>query len=341
MSELRQNLATKEWYVLATERAKRPEDFAHAKPKREKAAKVDTCPFCPGNEAMTPPATLEIPGASGWQVRAVPNKFSAFSPVGSRQRHVSGIYRVMSGVGIHEVIVETPRHDLTTALLPISEIEAIIEAYRSRYIQVSMDPRVEHIIIFKNHGESAGTSLEHPHSQLIATPLVPTHIRCRLEEAQRYHDDMGQCVFCVMIAEERKASVRMVYEDDFFVAFAPFASGGPFEIWILPKRHHASFGDISDQEVQALALTLKDVLGRIYHGLCDPDFNYVVRSVPKDQRQAPCFHWYIKFMPKLTRVAGFELGTGMFVNVTLPEENAKFLRAVKLPDTASRMAVPC
>ncbi|MBM4047082.1 MAG: galactose-1-phosphate uridylyltransferase [Planctomycetes bacterium] len=341
MSELRQNIATKEWYVLATERAKRPEDFVAAKPKREKVAKSDKCPFCPGNEAMTPPATLELPGASGWQVRAVPNKFSAFSPVGSRERHAKGIYRSMSGVGIHEVIIETPRHDLTIALLPVSDVETVVEAYRSRYLQVSQDPRVEHIILFKNHGESAGCSLEHPHSQLIATPLVPTHIRYRLEEARHFHDDTGQCVFCVMVKEERKARERMVYEDDLFVAFAPYASGGPFEVWILPKRHQASFGDISDEEVESLALTLKDVLARMYHGLSDPDFNYVIRSVPKDERHVKCFHWYIKLMPKLARVAGFELGTGMFVNVTLPEANAKFLREVKLPSQATTTALPC
>jgi len=332
MSELRQNLATKEWYVIATERAKRPHDFTKGKKKHQVLPeRVDSCPFCPGNEHMTPPATLVFEDDSGWQVRVVGNKFSVFSPEGTTERRVNGIHRSMTGVGIHEVIIERPEHNTIIPQLSDAQMELVMRAYRSRYRALIKDPRVEMIILFKNYGEGAGCSLAHPHSQIIAMPIVPTHIRYRIEEPRRYYDDFGCCVFCHMAKIEKSEGTRMVSENQHFVAFCPYACGAPYEVWIIPKRHISSFGNTNDEELGSLGKILKDVISRIYYGLSDPDYNYVIRSVPKDEGDALALHWYIKIMPRLTKQAGFELGSGMYVNVTLPEENAKFLRELKLP----------
>ena len=331
MSELRQNLATKEWYVIATERARRPEEFKHKKPPRLAKAFEPNCPFCPGNEKMTPPAEEVIKVGGAWSIRVVPNKFSVFRREGSRERRLNGIYREMEGVGIHEVIVETPLHNQVIPSMSLKQTERIVKVYRDRYISTLKDDRIELVIIFKNYGAAAGTSLEHPHSQLIATPLVPTHIRYRMEEARKYSDESGRCVFCDTVQAEREDARRMVAENRDFVAFVPFASGSPFEVWIMPKRHHACFCEIRNSELRPFASILQEVLARWYWGLDDPDFNFVIRSTPNDERHSNAFHWYVKMMPKLVSVAGFELGTGMYVNTTLPEENAEYLRAVKIP----------
>ncbi|OIN98067.1 galactose-1-phosphate uridylyltransferase [Candidatus Desantisbacteria bacterium CG1_02_38_46] len=331
MSELRQNLATKEWVIIATERAKRPEEFKSRKEKKELPAFNPACPFCPGNESNTPGETLRISDDGGWKVRSFPNKFAALSKEGERRRKIEGIERWLNGVGIHEVIAETPLHNLTTALLPVENIELILGAYRARYLDILNDPRIELIIIFKNHGEAAGTSLEHPHSQLIATPVVPTQVRNRLEDAMRYFDDTGECVYCKMMAEEIKAKERILIETEHFISFVLYAALSPFHTWILPKRHTSSFGDITDEEIKDMAGILKNVLARFYYGLDDPNFNYVIRSAPTGGGVKEYFHWYLSIVPRLTKTAGFELGSGMFINISMPEDNAKFLREVRIP----------
>jgi len=336
MSELRQNLATKEWYVIATERAKRPHNFTKGKKKFQLLPeRVESCPFCPGNEHMTPPATLVYEDDSSWQVRVVGNKYSAFSPEGTRERKVNGIYRSMAGVGIHEVLIERPEHNKIIPMLSDDEIGLVMHAYHSRYQALIKDPRVEMIIIFKNYGEGAGCSLAHPHSQLIAMPLAPTHIRYRIEEARRHYDDIGRCVFCHMIEMEQTEGTRMVQENEHFVAFCPYACGAPYEVWIMPKRHISSFRSTNDEELHALGHILRDIVSRIHYGLSDPDYNYVIRSVPKDEGDASALHWYIKVMPRLAKQAGFELGSGMYVNVTLPEDNARFLRELEIPPSTN------
>jgi len=340
MSELRQNLVTKEWYVIATERARRPEDFIRTRPRRPDKPFVGNCPFCPGNESETPPALQEVRVGGCWSLRVVPNKYSAFSSDGTCKRRFEGLYREMSGVGIHEVIIETPIHNQPIPLMPARQVERIVKVYRDRYREALRDDRMELVIIFKNYGPSAGCSLEHPHSQLIATPLVPTHIRYRTEEARKYYDDNGLCVFCEMIRQEEEEGSRMVSTNKDFVAFVPYASGAPFEMWIMPRRHHASYSEITSTQLKNFASILQDVLSRLYYGLKDPDYNFVIRSTPKDEIHSAAFHWYLKLLPKLAEPAGFELGTGMYVNTTLPEENAEFLRNITLPQRrACRKAV--
>jgi UDPglucose--hexose-1-phosphate uridylyltransferase len=332
MSELRQNLISRDWVIIATERAKRPDQFVKSdKDKKELPVYQPNCPFCPGNEKQAPPETYRVGDDKSWRVRVVPNKFAALAPEGEKIRKLEGIQRSMSGVGYHEVIVEHQKHNITTALLSVKEVEDIIKAYKERYKAVKQDKRVESIIIFKNHGEAAGTSLEHPHSQLVATPVVPTQIRQRMEEAIRYFDDTGECVFCHTLRDELKTKERIVMETEHFAAFIPYAALSPFHIWIQPRRHSSCFDDITDNEMADMAKILKTILAKLYHGLNNPDFNYTIRSIQTKLCQTEYFHWYISIIPRLSKAAGFELGSGMFISTALPEACAKFLREVKTP----------
>ena len=332
MPELRQNPLNKEWVIIATERARRPQELARKLDDRKPLpAYSETCPFCPGNEDMAPPLTMQIVREGSWQVRVVPNKFAALSSDGEVHRRSEGLKRSVSGVGVHEVIVETPDHSKTTALLNNDDVELILECYHERYLTISRDARVDLITIFKNHGAVAGSSLEHPHSQLIATPIISPEIRRRMEDAMRFYDDEGRCLFCKVMEEELSDGIRIVEESASFVAFIPYASLSPFAMWIFPRRHMASFGQIHPEEIADLAGLLRSVLARLYYGLGNPDFNYVIRSAPSENRYSRYYHWYISLIPRLTRVAGFELGSGMYINVTLPEANAEFLRSLTLP----------
>jgi len=331
MPELRHNVITKEWVIIATERAKRPEEFAK-KNKEKKAIPtfVATCPFCPGNEKMTPPETYVVPDTTGWKVRVTPNKFAALSYEGTRERFVQGIRRTISGVGIHEVMVETPDHSKTTALLRDSEVETIIQVYLNRFNFASADSRVEQVTLFKNHGEAAGTSLEHPHSQLIATPVITAQVRDRLINSLHHFDEFGECLFCHLMDVELKEGTRVVYETRHFVSMVQYAALSPFSMIIMPRRHMACFPEINDAEAADLGHNLRVTLAKLYYGLDNPDFNYVVRTAPAEYKGVKYYHWYVSIIPRLTKLAGFELGSGMFINVSLPEENARFLREVKV-----------
>ena len=338
MPELRQNLITRDWVIMATERASRPDQFVRQK---KESVPLPTyhieCPFCPGNEHLALPELARLGEKGMWKVRAVPNKYPALSVVGERIRNVNGLNRSMSGVGYHEVIIEHPRHDLTTALLSVEDVAAIVTMYRMRYASIRTDPRVEAIVIFKNHGESAGTSVQHPHSQIAATPIVPTQIRTRMDESIRFLDDNGECLFCRTLQEELASGERVIVEGKHFVAFHPYAALSPFHTWIYPRRHMSSFDQISDEEITDLAFTLRTFLAKLYFGLGNPDYNYSIRSIPTDDRNVEYFHWYLAIVPRVTKTAGFEIGTGMFINTALPEESAKFLRHVTIPDAVDSM----
>lgn len=329
MTELRQNLITRDWVIIATERARRPDQFASSQPTEGTIPDYrQDCPFCLGNEHLTGPECFRLNDERGWRVRAVLNKFPALSGEGERVRKIDGLYHSLSGVGFHEVIIEHPRHDLTTALMDVGDIANILKVYRQRYEAIRHDPRIETIIIFKNHGKAAGTSLEHPHSQLAATPIVPSQLRVRTQEAIRYFDDTGECIFCRMLQDELAVYERVIVEKEHFVAFIPYAALSPFHIWIFPRRHSSSFDEITDVEIVDLAETLKSVLSQLYYGLNNPDYNYTIRSIPTAEERTTYFHWYIAIVPKTTVTAGFELGTGMYINTAVPEESARFLRSI-------------
>jgi UDPglucose--hexose-1-phosphate uridylyltransferase len=331
MPELRQNIITREWVIIATERARRPDEFIRPKKAVDHIPAFEPgCAFCPGNESMSAVETYRVADRDGWQVRVVENKFPALSREGDRVRRIDGVYRSMSGVGFHEVVVEHRRHDLSPALYSVEDLSRILVAYKERYRQIRKDTRVEAIIIFKNHGESAGTSLAHPHSQIAATPIVPTQVRHRLDEAIRFFDETGECVFCTTLRRELADRIRIVASTDSFVAFIPFAALSPFHLWIFPVRHCSSFDEIEEYEITDLAVTLRTVLGKLYYGLNDPDYNFSIRSIPAREGEREYFHWYLTVIPRIVRTAGFEIGSGMYINTSLPEESARFLRGVQI-----------
>jgi UDPglucose--hexose-1-phosphate uridylyltransferase len=329
MSEIRQDPTTEEWVIIARERAKRPSDFIHALPKRELPDFSPSCPFCPGNESMTPHETLlyRQQDGNGWQVRAFTNKFAALNPDGKTSRNIKDdFFTEMSGVGVHEVIVETPLHNKSLALAAEGVVLSVLNAYQERYRKLSQQPFAKLVIIFKNHGSAAGTSLEHSHSQLVVTPVVPKHIRTRHEVAIRYYDNHGRCLYSDLMEHELKSGRRIVIETGEYLAFHPFASQRPFETWILPKKHKASFGNTSREDLGNLSHVLRLILLKLYRGLNDPDFNYVIDTAPVGDENEPYYMWHMRIIPRLTELAGFEIGSGMYINTAVPEETAKFMR---------------
>jgi len=337
MPEIRLNPTTKEWVIIATERAKRPKDFAKGKTKAPAPPPHDdSCPFCPGNEAQTPGEVFAIrePGAEHdpqrWLVRVTPNKFPALA-CGGTAEHVGRVcdngYLRMPGLGQHEVVIESPEHDKTLATLDDDQVERVVRAYRRRYVELDAMASNELILIFRNQGEKAGTSLIHPHSQIIALPVVPVHIRNRLYTAQRYYDEQGTCVYCDMIKAESKSQKRIVMSNGDFIALVPYAATVPYETWILPVKHQASFGAVDNAECEGAGHALKEVLGKMHRLLDNPDYNFSIQTAPHYSASEPHYHWHVEILPRLTTPAGFEIGTHMYINVTLPERAAEDLRA--------------
>lgn len=331
MPEIRQNIITGEWVVISTERAKRPSQFARPLPDASAIPVHDSnCPFCPGNEALSPGDILRHPLSGTWEQRIISNKFPALTNVGSAQRTINGIYRSMEATGAHEVLIEHPRHDLILNKMSIHEISDIFRMYRDRYRQIRHQQYIESIIIFRNHGLRAGASLVHPHSQIVATPVTPFQVRMRMELAIRYYDDHGECLFCRTLHDELVDGRRIITDTEHFTAFIPYAALSPFHIWIFPKRHVSSFDDINSNEMSDIAVNLKATLGRLYTALGNPDYNFTIRSSPVRDSRSEYFHWYLAIVPRLNTAAGFELGSGMFISSALPEESAAFLRSVEI-----------
>lgn len=238
----------------------------------------------------------------------------------------------MNGVGRHEIIVETPRHHKCLSELSYTEVEKVIMAYKDRCIAIKEDPKIKHILIFKNYGKEAGASLEHSHSQLIATPVVPKRVETEIIGARNYYKFRDRCVFCDIVTQELADGKRIIEENEDFVAFAFFAGRFPYETWILPKNHNARFEEISKKENKSLAIILKNTLDRIKAALGDPNYNYVIHTLPLEKGNEENYHWHIEIMPKLTRVAGFEWGSGFYINPVLPEDAAKVLRGINLEE---------
>lgn len=329
MPELRKDPVLGRWIIIATERAKRPSDFG-MEPQEKSNEKL--CPFCVGNENKTPPEVLAYrepetkPNTKGWWLRVVPNKFPALEVEGDLSRTGEGMYDKMNGIGAHEIIIENPDHYKTLPELERKNVEDVIWAYRDRTVDLKRDSRFEYILIFKNQGSAAGASLTHSHSQLIALPIVPKRVKEEMVGAQHYYENKERCVFCDVIRQETKSVSRIITENEDFVVFAPFASRFPFETWIIPKKHDSSFEDIQKHEVIHLACCLKGILTRMNKVLNFAPYNYMLHNSPLNTSHLPYYHWHIEVMPILTRVAGFEWGTGFYINPTPPEEAAKFLR---------------
>ncbi len=327
MPELRKDYVTDTWVVFSPARAKRPSDF-HT-PTRSTDRSM--CPFCPGHEAMTPPEILAYrkdgqANGPGWWIRCVPNAFPALQIEGELNRRVTQLFHSMNGVGAHEVIVETTDHDGHFADFTDFQMQEVITAYKHRYVDLTRDKRFKYILIFKNRGERAGASISHPHSQLIATPIVPRHILEEESALQRHYEASGgSCLYCEIVETEIEEKRRVLSENQSFVSISPYAARFPFEMWILPKAHEMAFEDLTDAERTPLARMMKDVIGRLDRVLEDPPFNYYVHTSPCERKERR-FHWHIEITPRLTEVAGFERGTGFYINPVMPEDAAAILR---------------
>lgn len=343
MSELRHDPLSKRWVIIATERSRRPEDYGLVP---ESVPDPKFCPFCAGHEDKTPHEILALrppgsaPNGPGWSVRVIPNKYPALAIEGVLERKGVGLYDRMRGIGAHEVVVESPSHTLHMADMEQAALEGVLGVCQDRVRDLMRDPRFKYVLLFKNHGASAGASLPHPHLQLIATPVTPRAIAVELESARDHYHLKERCMFCDLVEQELRDKERIVTQDDDHVVMAPYASRFPFELMVIPRRHRHSFVEEPKPALAALARTLKDTMGRLKSVLNDPPFNFVFHTAPNTETLVrrreywdtlPVdWHWHIEILPRLTRVAGFEWGSGFYINPTSPEDAASFLRDAAL-----------
>lgn len=332
MPQLRKDPVVGRWVIISTERAKRP---IHREP-RKNSSPAGPCPFCQGNEEMTPPEIMAYrpdgsrPNTPGWSLRVVPNKYPALMIEGELDRRGEGVYDLMNGVGAHEVIIETPTHESNVGELSEKQFEDVIWACRDRVLDLRKDKRFRYVLIFKNQGSEAGATMEHTHTQLIALPIVPSNVIDELVGANEYYKYKERCIYCDTLRQEIEDQARVVSENDNFVVICPFASRFPFETWILPKKHSPYFEHATKQEYVDLSRSLRETLIRLNRALNDPPFNYIIHSNPLEERENGCYHWHIEIMPKLTQVAGFEWGSGFYINPVTPEESTRSLREIGL-----------
>lgn len=334
MSILRFDQTVSDWVIFAPSRAQRPHEFrGHGRDSKADLDESNGCPFCPGNEALTPPEIYaeraHQSASSAWLVRVVPNKFPALRIEEDARRHEEGNgLRSMDGCGAHEIIVESPHHGALLAEQPVEQIQRILGAAQLRWQDLMRDSRFQTVTVFKNHGAGAGTSMRHPHWQLIATPVVPRLLRVMQSVANDYFDLTGASLYRVMLQDELARGTRIAAANEHFVALLPYASHLPFETWIFPRRHQSSFAALEAGRIPPLAETLKTVLLKLLNGLDNPDFNLSIASAARGAESDQCFSWHIRITPRLTTPAGFELGSGMSINPVLPEDAAEYLQSV-------------
>lgn len=337
-NELRKDYLLDRWVAIATERGRRPTDFAK---QQKEQGKAGVCPLDPGNEHMTPPASLVYLKSDGgirrdrdqdsfrhknWLIRCIPNLYPAFSPLAEKNSLVqimkSG--NLALAVGHHEVIVESPNHEEHPANAEIQQLTYVIDAYIDRFREFSEKPYVKYVQIFRNHGHEAGASLSHAHSQIIATPFIPAIVNEELEASRKFWEQNKKCVFCDILEKESEGPRRII-ENSSFVAFAPYASINPMEFWIIPKRHDATLLNLSQNERKTFAETLKTCLKALKDLVNDPPYNYGFHlAINKDADDY--YHWHLEVYPKLAIWAGFEKSTGMYINTITPETAAESLR---------------
>ena len=341
MSRLRKDPVVGRWIIISNERPKAPQDYHTEEPEDD--VTPAECPFCGGNESKTPHEIASFrtekskPDFTGWWVRVIPSKFPVLHVEGSLEREGSGIYDWMNGVGAHEIIVETPEHAQRLEELPESQVEKVLWAYRDRILDLERDERLRYVMILKNQGIAAGSALNHTHSQIIATPVIPKRVKEKLDGAKSYYDYKERCVFCDMVRQELAEASRVVEESRHFVVFTPFAARFPFETWIYPKKHSCAYADITKEEMMDFSRTLKGALSRLSKTLDNAPYNYILYTAPNRVPRrghwhtlSEDFHWHLEIMPRLMRVAGFEWGSGFYINPTPPEDAARFLRETVL-----------
>jgi UDPglucose--hexose-1-phosphate uridylyltransferase len=341
MPELRHDPIQRQWVIIASERARRPSEFEVSVQQQP----AEFCPFCACNEDKTPPEILAIrdgfsaPNSPGWLVRVVPNKYPALRIEGGTDKSAEGMYDRMNGIGAHEIIIETPEHNSQFADQPVPHLAKVFRAYRDRVRDLMRDTRFVYVAVFRNYGESAGATLSHPHSQLIAMPIIPHVIETELMSAPDHYRHRGRGLFCDIIRQGRGAGTRVGVENKDFVVFTPYASRSPFELFLAPVEHQHDFCDITDEGIDVLAATVSDTFKRLRSALNDPPFNFVLHLAPNFRNKTVWierfptlvdgYHWHMEIIPRMTKSAGFEWGTGFHINPTPPELAADYLRRAK------------
>ena len=338
MPELRKDPIIGRWVIIASERAKKPDQLESG----QEGPPEGECPFCEGKESHTPPEIYALRkhgerNKPGWQVRVIPSVAPFLRIEGELDRQGHGLYDIMNGIGAHEVVVETPQHTSNIADLSPERILDVLYTYKERMIDLEKDQRFKYVLAFKNYGWQAGSGrIRHSRSQLIATPVTPKRVKEELVGARQYYDYHERCIFCDMLRQEIEQKERIVLDLDGFLAVVPFACRFPFEVWILPKKHSSDFVLSDPHNTINLAKVLKLVLLKLKIGLNDPAYNYIIHTAPFRREKHGYwktinqdYHWHIEIMPRVTRVAGFEWGTGFYICPLPPEDAAKFLREIE------------
>lgn len=337
MPELRKDPVVGRWVIIATERGARPSDFSTPTEPPDRGF----CPFCEGNEDKTPREIMALrdpgtdPDGPGWRVRVVPNKYPALQVEGALGKAPHGLFDTMNGIGAHEVIIDSPSHELSLADLGVEQVSKVLKAYQMRLEDLSRDKRFRYILLFKNHGEEAGASLEHSHTQLIATPIIPKRVMEELEGSLRHFENKERCIYCDIIDQEIYDGRRIIMESEHFLVISPFAARFPFEAWVIPRRHEPHFHRLDRVVREDMAEVLGTLLRKINIALDEPAYNFVIHTAPINDGREWYFHWHLELMPKLTRVAGFEWGSGFYINPTPPEDAAEYLRKISVESETS------
>jgi UDPglucose--hexose-1-phosphate uridylyltransferase len=327
-SELRQDLVSLDWVTIATGRAKRPHAFAAV--KEFVHDDIASCPFDHLETSGNEEPVLVYGSKKDWTIQVLPNKYPAFTTKNAAcpEAISKGPYRLMEGVGYHEVIVLRD-HYKQLAELPVASIQELLRAYKERYLALNSKPCVNFTAIFHNHGREAGGTLTHPHSQLIALPIIPPDIRRSLEGSERFFKEQQKCVHCVVLEYELRNKSRVVYENDSMAVITPYASHAAFELRLFPKKHAPRFEDLTDKEERAAADALKAALWKLHKGLNNPSFNYFIHTIPPKGHDYIHYHWHLEIVPKSQIWAGFEISTGIEISAIAPEKAASFLRRIK------------
>lgn len=332
MSVYRKNLITNDWVIFAPNRASRPHELKGHEVDNvdllaERPAYRETCPFCRGNEKPEDAEELVLPRTDGgWGVRVMQNKFASVGRDVKLSRRHEGLHREMEGFGIHDVIIDHPEHNTTIALMKHDDVRLLVGAYQQRYEQIRAHPDVRHVVIFKNQGIKAGGSLEHPHSQIYGLPVLPFDTMGRLKEEEKYFEFNNQCLMCDILKDELDNGSRVVYENPHFVCVSPFAALSPYHLWIVPKRHAPSFSLATPGELDAFAECLRIVLRKVYGHLRNPDYNFIIQSLARFEKESDFYHWYLSFIPHVKTKGGLETAGGMYINPVMPEDAAAALR---------------
>lgn len=332
MPELRKDPILGRWIIIAQERNKRPTDFL----VEEFKVKGGFCPLCAGNEKTTPDEVLVYgrewgyPNTPGWKLRVVPNKYPALIIEGELDKQGEGLYDRMNGIGAHEVIIESPNHEDRFSHLPPHTMLLTFRAFRDRIRDLAKDNRFNYVVVFKNFGKAAGASLEHSHSQLVALPILPRMVTSELEGSLSYYKYKDRCIFCDIIRQEIQQNTRLVCENSHFVTLAPFAPRSPFEMWVLPRFHNSSYIDQDDTSLGKLAEIFSETLRRLDTCIPNVPYNFVLHTQPLRSGPLEYYHWHFEIVPKLTSIAGFEWGTGFYINPMPPEDTCRYLREITL-----------